>query len=56
VVDPLPYPGAPRWVKIFGAIAIVLTVAAVAIAAGIGEHHDGRHMPNDEGRLKDRPQ
>jgi hypothetical protein len=39
-----PYPGTPRWVKVFGIIVIVvvLLVAAVMYISG-GEHGPGRH-------------
>jgi hypothetical protein len=39
-----PYPGTPRWVKVFGIIVIVviLLIAAVMFVIG-GEHGPGRH-------------
>ena len=42
-----PYPGTPRWVKIFGIIVIVvvLLVAAMMFIGG-GEHGPGRHTPS----------
>jgi hypothetical protein len=42
-----PYPGAPRWVKVFGIIVIVLVLLVVAIMfIGGGEHGPGRHTPS----------
>jgi hypothetical protein len=45
--DPVPYPGAPRWVKVLGIVAIVLILLfAVVILTGIGgPHGPARHMP-----------
>ena len=40
--------GTPRWVKVFGVVAlvVVLLVAAVALAGGgAGGHGPGRHLP-----------
>jgi hypothetical protein len=42
MADPRPYPGTPRWVKAFGVIVLILAV--VAIVAGVGGLHEGRHM------------
>lgn len=37
-------PGAPMWVKISGAIAVALALAALAVMLlGGGEHGPGRH-------------
>lgn len=37
------HPGAPRWVKVFGVIALVLVVLlTIALLVG-GEHGPGRH-------------
>ena len=52
MADPPPYPGIPRWVKIFALTALVLgLVAAIALLAGAG-HGPGRHfvMHNDAGK------
>lgn len=39
-------PGAPRWVKVLGIIALVLiAVVVVVMIAGGGEHGPGRHLP-----------
>ena len=40
--------GAPRWVKVFGIIALVLVLLVVVImATGVGgDHGPGRHMPS----------
>jgi hypothetical protein len=42
------YPGTPRWVKVFGIIALVLTLLVVVImVTGVGGGHGpGRHMPS----------
>lgn len=39
------YPGAPRWVKVFGAglSVLVLAIAVVVIAGVGGPHGPGRH-------------
>ena len=37
--------GTPRWVKVFGIIAIVLVVLVVIALLAGGEHGPGRHMP-----------
>ena len=46
--DRPPYPGTPRWVKVFGIIGIVLVLLVVIIMfAGVGgEHGPGRHVPS----------
>jgi hypothetical protein len=43
--DRPPYPGAPRWVKVFGIIGIVLVLLVVIIMfTGVGgKHGPGRH-------------
>ncbi len=43
-----PYPGTPRWVKVFGIIGIVLVLLVVIIMfIGVGgEHGPGRHIPS----------
>ena len=39
-----PYPGTPRWVKVFGIIVIVLVLLlGVLMLFGGGEHGPGRH-------------
>ena len=42
------YPGTPRWVKVFGIVALVLVLlVAVIMATGAGGGHGpGRHMPS----------
>lgn len=46
MVDAVPYPGIPRWVKVFGIIGIVLVLLVVIIMfTGVGgEHGPSRHM------------
>jgi hypothetical protein len=40
----------PRWVKVFGIIAIVVALLfAVMLLAGGGRHGPGRHRPSDGG-------
>lgn len=45
MTDPSAYRGTPRWVKIFGIIAIVLVVLYIILhVAGVGGRHGpGRH-------------
>lgn len=38
-------PRIPRWVKLFGIIALVLLLLVGAILLSGGEHGPGRHMP-----------
>lgn len=42
------YPGTPRWVKVFGIIALLLALLLmVVMATGVGgSHGPGRHMPS----------
>jgi hypothetical protein len=45
-----PYPGTPRWVKVFGITVIVVVLLVVAMMfIGDGEHGPGRHTPSDDG-------
>ncbi len=37
--------GAPRWVKVFGAIALVVVLVAVLLLIGGGDHGPSRHSP-----------
>ena len=41
---PKPYPGAPRWVRISGAVLIALILLAV-VGILTGHHGLSRHMP-----------
>jgi hypothetical protein len=41
-----PYPGTPRWVKVFGIIAIVVVLLVVFML--LTGHGPGRHMPSGE--------
>jgi hypothetical protein len=45
-------PGTPRWVKVFGIIALVLVLLiGVIMVTGIGgEHGPGRHIPTGDTR------
>jgi hypothetical protein len=44
-----PYPGTPRWVKVFGIIVIVVVLLVVAMMfIGGGEHGPGRHAPSGD--------
>ena len=44
-----PYPGTPRWVKVFGIIVIVVVLLVVAMMfIGGGEHGPGRHTPSGD--------
>lgn len=48
MIDPLPYPGAPRWVKIIGVAAAVLALVVLIVVlagGGPGRHGPGRHIP-----------
>ena len=40
------YPGTPRWVKVFGIIALVLALLVVIMMFAGGGHGPGRHMPS----------
>ena len=49
MADPPPYPGTPRWVKVFGIVVAVLLVLVVArMFVGGGEHGPGRHAPSGD--------
>jgi hypothetical protein len=49
MADPPPYPGTPRWVKVFGIIVIVAVLLVVAMMfIGGGEHGPGRHTPSGD--------
>ncbi len=43
-----PYPGTPRWVKVFGIILIVVVLLVVARIFIGGEHGPGRHTPSGD--------
>ena len=45
-------PGTPRWVKVFGIIALVLVLlVGIIMVTGIGgEHGPGRHIPAGDTR------
>jgi hypothetical protein len=47
--DQVPYPGAPRWAKIFGGTLIALLVLLLAAAIVGGEHGPGRHALSTHG-------
>ena len=47
--DPGPTTGAPRWVKVFGLIAVVLILlVAVLLLVGGGSHGPGRHASSGD--------
>jgi hypothetical protein len=48
MTDPPPYPGTPRWVKVFGIIAVVVVLLFVILllTGGPGRHGPGRHIPS----------
>ena len=48
MADPPPYPGTPRWVKVFGIIVIVAVLLVVATMFIGGEHGPGRHTPSGD--------
>jgi hypothetical protein len=49
MADPPPYPGTPRWVKVFGIIVIVAVLLVVAMMfIGGGEHGPGRYTLSGE--------
>jgi hypothetical protein len=44
-----PYPGTPRWVKVFGIIVIVVVLLALGLMFLVGgEHGPGRHTQSGE--------
>jgi len=43
-----PYPGTPRWVKVFGIIVVVLLVVGLMFIGG-GEHGPWRHTSSGDG-------
>ena len=43
-----PYPGTPRWVKVFGIIVIVVVLLVVTMMFIGGEHGPARHAPSDD--------
>jgi len=43
-----PYPGAPRWVKVFGIIVIVVVLLVIAMMFIGGGHGPGRHTPSGD--------
>lgn len=51
--DAPPFPGAPRWVKISGTIAIVLALLFVVLqlTGVIGRHGPGRHGGGREDQI-----
>ena len=50
MADPPPYPGTPRWVKVFGiivAVVVLLFIVVMMVGDG-GEHGPGRHAPSGD--------
>ena len=48
MTEPPRYPGAPRWVKVFGVIAIVVILLLIVLKL-TGHHGPARHMPSGDG-------
>jgi hypothetical protein len=49
MADRPPYPGTPRWVKVFGIIVIVVVVLVLAgMFISGGRHGPGRHTPSGD--------
>ena len=47
--DPDGQGGMPRWVKVFGIVALLVVVAVVVLmAVGGGDHGPGRHLPGGD--------
>jgi hypothetical protein len=48
MANPPSYPGTPRWVKVFGIIALVVILLFVILlfTRGPGGHGPGRHIPS----------
>jgi TRAP-type C4-dicarboxylate transport system permease small subunit len=45
MADLPPYLGTPRWVKVFGIIAVVVVLLfVILLIAGGGQHGPGRHL------------
>jgi hypothetical protein len=51
MADLPPYPGTPRWVKVFGIIALglVLLVVILLLTGGPGRHGPRRHVGSGGG-------
>ncbi len=49
--DPLGYPGAPRWVKVAGIVAVIFgLLVGVIIVTGVGgPHGPARHLSPEAG-------
>lgn len=47
MAEPPRYPGTPRWVKVFGIIALVVVLLffILLFTKGPGGHGPGRHIP-----------
>lgn len=52
MAEPPPYPGAPRWVKVFGVIVLVVVLVFVIllVTRGPGGHGPGRHTTSSQQR------
>ena len=57
MADLPPYPGTPRWVKVFGIIALVMVLLFVFLmfTRGPGGHGYGRHLPSRDAGGTHRP-
>lgn len=60
MTDPAPNhdesaPRAPRWAKVFGAVALVVVILVVVMLLAGGSHGPGRHLGSDHGALRPAP-
>lgn len=49
MADLPPYPGAPRWVKVFGIIAAIVVLLFLILLLARGPHGPGRHTGGGHG-------
>ncbi len=48
MAEPPPYPGTPRWVKVFGIIVVVVVLLVFAGMFIGGRHGPSRHTPSGD--------